>query len=161
MKLHSAVFMLLALAAANVAAQTVFKSIMPDGSIVYGNGPAKGAAKVETIIVQPPVVMDSPAPSSPATAAAAGRVREERRNEDAAWAKAADDLRSAEEALSAAKLAQQAGVAPVPGEMIGNANNGFVRPTEAYFARQRELADQVKAAQARVDAAIAARNALR
>jgi hypothetical protein len=161
MKLHSAVFMLLVLAAANAAAQTVYKSIMPDGRIVYGNGPAKGAAKVETITVQPPVVTDSPAPASPGAAAAAGRVREERRNEDAAWAKVAEEVRSAEEALSAAKLAQQAGVAPVPGEMIGNANNSFVRPSEAYFARQRELADQVKAAQARVDAAIAARNALR
>jgi len=158
MKLHSAVFMLLALAAANVAAQTVFKSIMPDGSIVYGNGPAKGAAKVEPIKVEPPVVTDSPpAPPSPE---AARRVREDLRSEEAAWAKAAQEVRSAEDALSAAKLAQQSGVAPLAGEMIGNAGGG-VRPSETYFARQQQLADDVKKAQARVDAAIAARNALR
>jgi hypothetical protein len=36
-----------------------------------------------------------------------------------------------------------------------------VRPSEAYFARQRDLADKVKEAQAKLDAAIAARNALR
>lgn len=158
MKLHSAVFMLLALAAANVAAQTVFKSIMPDGSIVYGNGPAKGAAKVEPIKVEPPVVTDSPpAPPSPE---AARRVREDLRSEEATWAKAAQEVRSAEDALSAAKLAQQSGVAPLAGEMIGNAGGG-VRPSETYFARQQQLADDVKKAQARVDAAIAARSALR
>ena len=157
MKLRSAVLVLLALAAAPAAAQTVYKSIMPDGSIVYGNGPAKGAAKVETITVERPVVTDSPATVSPEEAR---RVREDRRGEDAAWAKAAEELRNAEDALNAAKLAQESGIAPLPGEMIGHQGGG-VRPSEAYFARQRELADNVKNAQARVDAAIAARNALR
>lgn len=158
MKLRSAVLVLLAVAAAPAAAQTVYKSVMPDGSIVYGNGPAKGASKVEPITVQPPVVTDSPAVVNPD---AAQRVREDRRSENAAWANAAEEIRSAEEALSAAKLAQQSGVAPEPGEMIGNANNSFVRPSEAYFARQRALADKVKDAQAKLDAAIAARSALR
>lgn len=158
MKFRPAILVLLACAAAPAAAQTVYKSVMPDGSIVYGNGPAKGAAKVEPIKVEPPVVTDSPpAPPSPE---AARRVREDLRTEDAAWAKSAEELRSAEEALSAAKLAQQSGVAPLPGEMVGNAGGG-VRPSEAYFARQQQLADDVKKAQARVDAAIAARNALR
>jgi hypothetical protein len=44
--------------------------------------------------------------------------------------------------------------------MVGNAGGG-VRPSEAYFARQQQLADDVKQAQARVDEAVAARNALR
>lgn len=158
MKLRSAMLVLFAFATAPATAQTVFKSIMPDGSIVYGNGPAKGAAKVEPIKVEPPVVMDSP-PAAPSPEAAR-RVREELRGDDAAWGKATQDVRSAEEALSAAKLAQQSGVAPLPGEMVGNAGGG-VRPSEAYFARQQQLADDVKKAQAAVDAAIAARNALR
>ena len=149
---------LFVLADAPAAAQTVYKSIMPDGSIVYGNGPVKGAAKVEPITVQPPVVTETPAAPSPE---AARRVQEDLRTEDATWAKATQEIRSAEEALTAAKLAQQSGVAPVPGEMIGNAGNSFVRPSEAYFARQQQLADDVKKAQARVDAAIAARSALR
>jgi hypothetical protein len=87
-------------------------------------------------------------------------VREDLRAEEAAWAKADQEVRSAEEALSAAKLAQQSGAAPLPGEMIGNASGG-VRPSEIYFTRQQQLADNVKKAQARVDAAIAARNVLR
>jgi len=158
MKLRPALLVLLAFAAAPAAAQTVYKSVMPDGSVVYGNGPVKGAAKVEPITVQPPVVTDSPAAApSPETAR---RVREDLRSDEAAWAKAAQEVRSAEEALSAAKLAQQSGVAPLPGEMVGNAGGG-VRPSEAYFARQQQLADDVKKAQARVDAAIAARSALR
>jgi len=159
MNLRTAIFLLLACAAAPAAAQAVYKSVMPDGSIVYGNGPAKGATKVEPIKAEPPVVMDSP-PAAPSPESAR-RVREELRGDNAAWTKAAEEVRSAEEALSAAKLAQQAGVAPVPGEMIGNAGNSFVRPSEAYFARQQQLADDVKKAQARVDAAIAGRNALR
>jgi Domain of unknown function (DUF4124) len=158
MKMRSTSFVLLALAAVHAGAQTVYKSVMPDGSVVYGNGPVKGATKVEPITVEPPVVTDSPAAPNPD---AARRVREDRRSEDAAWAKAGDEIRSAEEALSAAKLAQQSGVAPLPGEMIGNAGNSFVRPSDAYFARQQQLADDVKKAQTKLDAAIAARNALR
>jgi len=152
-----ATLVLLACTAASAAAQTVYKSVMPDGSIVYGNSAVKGATKVEPITVQPPVVTDSPARVSPETAQ---RTREELRNENAEWAKATADVRSAEDALSAAKLAEQSGVAPLPGEMIGNARGG-ARPSEAYFARQQQLADEVKKAQARLDAAISARNALR
>ncbi len=159
MKHSPALLAILACLALPATAETVFKSVMPDGSIVYGNGPVKGATKVEPITVQPAVVTDTPpAPPGPE---AARRVREDLRTEDAARVKAEEGVRSAEQALSAAKLAQQAGVAPVPGEMIGNAGNSFVRPSEAYFARQQQLADDVKNAQARVEAAIAARNALR
>jgi hypothetical protein len=159
MKLAFASLVLLAFAATPAAAQTVYKSVMPDGSVVYGNGPVKGAVKVEPITVQPPVVTDTPAAAP--SPEAGRRVREDLRSEQASWAKAEEAVRSAEEALSAAKLAQQAGVAPEGGEMIGNAGNQFVRPSEAYFARQRELADKVQEAQAKLDAAIAARNALR
>jgi hypothetical protein len=159
MKSSTTVFALLLCAALPVkATETVYKSIMPDGSIVYGNGPVKGAAKVEPITVQPPVVTDSPPP--PPSPEAARRVREDLRADDAAWSKATQDVRSAEEALNAAKLAQKAGVEPLPGEMVGNAGGG-VRPSEAYLARQQQLADDVKKAQARLDAALAARNDLR
>ncbi|MFO1204280.1 MAG: DUF4124 domain-containing protein [Burkholderiales bacterium] len=151
-----AIFACIALPAG--ATDTVYKSVMPDGSIVYGNGPVKGATKVEPITVQPVIATDSPpAPPSPE---AARRVREDLRADDAAWTKVSHELRSAEEALSAAKLAQQAGVEPLPGEMVGNAGGG-VRPSEAYLARQQQLADDVRQAQARLDAALAARNALR
>lgn len=152
-----AALVLLACATGGAAAQTVYKSVMPDGSVVYGNGPVKGAAKVEPITVQPTVVTDSPATVSPETAS---RVRENLREENAEWTKAAQEVRSAEDALSAAKLAQESGVPPLPGEMVGNAGGG-VRPSDAYFARQQQLADAVKKAQARLDAAVAARNALR
>jgi hypothetical protein len=143
---------LLAVAAGGAAAETIYKSVLPDGRISYGSAPAKGATKVEPITVDTAPVSDSPAPVSPD---AARRVREDLRRENVDWAKTNEAIRSAESALSAAKLAQQAG------EMIGNAGNGFVRPSEAYLARQQQLADDVKQAQARLDAAVAARNALR
>lgn len=149
---------LLCIALPAAAIETVYKSVMPDGSIVYANGPVKGAAKVEPITVQPAVVTDTP--PTPPRPEEARQVRENLRADDAAWTKASQDIRSAEEALSAAKLAQQAGVEPLPGEMVGNAGGG-VRPSEAYLARQRQLADEVRKAQARLDAAISARNELR
>jgi hypothetical protein len=149
---------LLTVAAGGAAAETIYKSVMPDGRISYGSAPVKGATKVEPITVDTAPVSDSPAPVSPD---AARRVREDLRRENVDWAKTNEALRSAESALSAAKLAQQAGVEPVAGEMVGNAGNGFVRPSEAYLARQQQLADEVKQAQARLDAAVAARNALR
>jgi hypothetical protein len=160
MKSRNALIVVFALAATNVAAETVYKSIMPDGSIVYGSSPAKGAVKIEPISVEPPLVTDSPAATSPETAAEASRLRDDRRNDEAAWAKATEEIRSAEDALDAAKVAQQSGIEPLPGEMMGIAGGG-ARPSEAYFARQRALADKVKEAQARVDAAVSARNALR
>jgi len=151
---------LLALVAGGTAAQTIYKSVMPDGRVSYGSAPVKGAVKVEPITVETAPVSDSPAPASPESAAPASRLREDLRNEDAQWAKANQEIRSAQDALNAAKLAQQSGVEPLPGEMIGNAGGG-VRPSEAYLARQQQLAEKVRQAQARVGEAFAARNALR
>jgi hypothetical protein len=151
---------LLALAAGGAAAQTIYKSVMPDGRISYGNAPVKGAVKVEPITVEAVPSSDSPASANRDSASAASRVREDLRSEDAQWAKASQEIRSAQDALNAAKLAQQSGVEPLPGEMIGNAGGG-VRPSEAYLARQKQLAEQVRQAQARVDEAFTARNALR
>src|SRR4030095_466306 len=48
-----ALIMLLA-CAHPVMAQTVYKSTMPDGKVVYGERPAPGAAKVEKMEPPPP-----------------------------------------------------------------------------------------------------------
>ena len=45
--------LILAIFASSAGAQTVYKSIMPDGRIIYGEKPAEGAKKVETIETPP------------------------------------------------------------------------------------------------------------
>jgi len=161
MILRTTLIVLLALAASGAAAQTIYKSVMPDGRIIYGNAPAKGAANIEQIqLTLPPPVegATSATPQAPPDANQSDRAPASR---DAKWSTAEEEIRDAQAALSQAQANAKAGVAPIPGEMIGNANNSFVRPSEAYFARQQQLADKVKEAQARVDQALAARNALR
>ena len=49
--LHAAVLLALALSAAGWA-QTIFKSIMPDGRVIYGEKPVPGAKKVEQFVPQ-------------------------------------------------------------------------------------------------------------
>lgn len=161
MILRIAFTLFLAAVGSTAGAQTIYKSIMPDGRIIYGNSPAKGAATVESIQpVLPPAGEAGTSAPAPETASAA---RPERTvdTREAQWREVEAELRAAQAALDKAKANAEAGVAPLPGEMVGNADNRFVRPREEYLARQQQLADKVKEAQARLDAAFAARNALR
>ena len=152
---------LFALAAGGAAAQTIYKSVMPDGKITYGNAPVKGAATVESIQpTLPPPTEGGTAPNARETAEARTAERAPSTLDDK-WKVVEQEIRDAQAALAAAKANAEAGVAPIAGEMVGNAGNPFVRPSEAYSARQKQLADRVREAQARVDEAFAARNALR
>jgi len=69
-------------------------------------------------------------------------------------------VRAAEAALNAARLRQSAGREPLEGERTGTATGGS-RLNETYDARQRENEKAVADAQARLDRAVAARNAVR
>ncbi len=141
------------------AAQTIFKSVMPDGRIVYGSAPAKGAATIESIQpTLPPPGESRPVAPSPAVET---KTEQPANTLDAKWNAVEKELREAQSALARAKANAEAGAAPIAGEMVGNADNAFVRPRPEYIERQRELADKVKEAQNRLDEAFAARNALR
>ena len=76
------------------------------------------------------------------------------------FAAADDELRAAERNLAAAKASLDAGREPLPGERTGLAWGGS-RLNESYRDRQRQLETVVSAAQARLDRAVAERNALR
>ena len=69
-----------------------------------------------------------------------------------------EEVRAAKAALAQAQAQVDAGKEPLPGERTGNVG-GSSRLNEAYWARQAENKDAVAKAQARLDAAIAARNA--
>jgi hypothetical protein len=70
------------------------------------------------------------------------------------------EVRAAAEALDTAKAQLAGGQEPLPGETTGIAKGG-TRLNEAYWERQEQLKKAVDAAQARLDRAVAQRNALR
>jgi len=75
-------------------------------------------------------------------------------------AAASEDVRAAEHKLAAAKATLEAGREPLPGERTGLARGGS-RLNESYWDRQRQLETAVADAQARLDRAVAERNAAR
>jgi hypothetical protein len=131
-------------ALASAAAQTLYKSTMPDGRIVYGDKPVPGAVKVE------PVKTDtSPTGVQVSPAREAGFVKQmeaERLKRE----QEQDSLRAAEQALRDAEAALVAGQEPWPGERIGTAG-GASRLTDAYWERQKSLEQAVAQARREVE----------
>jgi hypothetical protein len=126
------------------AAQTLYKSVMPDGSVVYGDKPAPGAAKVE----EPKIDTSTKGigGSTPREAEALQNLEKSRGKREAAAA----NLQAAEAALRQAEAALAAGKEPLPGERIGTAG-GASRLNDAYYARQKKLTETVQNAQRKVD----------
>lgn len=143
----------LALAPLVSAADTVYKYRRPDGSVVYSDTPLNGASLIGRFLLVP----QPPAGGTESTAP--GRMDpDERARLRSQLLEAADvRIRAAEQALKDAQDRQQAGVEPLAGERIGNAQGGS-RLREEYFARQKELAAEVESAQARLDEAYRLRN---
>jgi hypothetical protein len=135
------------IAAMPASAQPVFKSTMPDGSVVYGEKPAAGATRVETL--------DLPTSKSGIggiTAEEKARAEQYARERAAAAATAVASQRKLDEArdqLRQAEAARDAGKEPLPTERMGLAGGGS-RLTEAYHARQKRLEDAVQNARKQV-----------
>ena len=149
--LHAVVLLALALSATS-SAQTIFKSIMPDGRVIYGEKPVPGAKKVEQFVPQTGntgVKTISPQDQQRQSQDAAARVK---RNEDRRA-----QIQEAQKALKDAEAAQLAGKEPLPGERIGTAG-GASRLEESYFARQQSLEAAVVAARKRLDELAAAKD---
>jgi hypothetical protein len=136
--------------AAQDQSQHIYRSIMPDGHIIYGDKPAPGAATVQQ--VQLPALNSIPPPQGSddsATQPSSQPIDE-----------ANVQIANAQQALDQAKAALETGREPLPDERIGKVGGG-TRLTDDYQARIQSLEDAVTAAQQRLDAALAARNALR
>ena len=128
------------------SAQTIYRSTMPDGRVIFGDKPVAGAEQVEPIDTS----------SRPTNVVPSGT-----RNQDAAQqrdlqrqqqAARQAEVREAEQVLRAAESAQAAGKEPLPGERLGNAGGGS-RLTDAYWERQTALKAAVTEARTRLDAA--------
>jgi len=148
----------LALAAATaVEAQKIGRYVFPDGRVVYSDQPVPGA-KLVNEVAPPPPPSASPPPIREGKPAAPGpdpgAAHAQRLNQADA------EVRAATEALERARAQLQAGAEPLPGERTGTKGGGS-RLNEAYDARQNANQRAVADAEARLQRAVAARNAAR
>src|SRR5574338_127787 len=128
-----------------VAAADLYKSIMPNGKVVYGEKPEPGARQVEKLPAPPPktgTTLVTPAEKKAVDTSVKQRVagdEEWRRQLDSAYAQ----LKKAEEA-------REAGKEPLPGERLGTVGGGS-RLTDYYWARQKKLEAAVESARKHVE----------
>ena len=127
-------------------AQTLYKSTMPDGSVVYGDKPAPDAAKVEE--TRPDIKKGGIGGTTPREQDALQEMEKARQQREGGQ----DKVQAAEQALRDAEAARAAGKEPFAGERIGTAG-GASRLNEAYYDRQRKLEEAVTKARRELDQA--------
>jgi hypothetical protein len=125
-------------------AQTLYKSTMPDGGIVYGDKPAQGAVKVEE--TRPDISKGGIGGTTPREMEALKELEKARLQREGGQ----DKVRAAEQALRDAEAARAAGKEPLASERIGTAG-GASRLGELYFDRQRKLEEAVEKARRELD----------
>jgi uncharacterized protein DUF4124 len=128
-----------ALAFPPAGAQVLYKSVLPDGRVVYGDKPDPGAAKVEE--QKPDISKRGLGGSTPREAEALKAMEESRAKRETADEKS----RSAQDAVRAAEQARAAGKEPLAGERTGTAGGGS-RLNDSYYERQRKLEEDVEKA---------------
>jgi len=143
-------------------AETIYRSIGPNGGVTYSARPVPGARE------STPVDIESLSPEQRRAGllllqqdkALSAQVKARLQSREAAWRRADREIVSAQKALAAAESALQKGRTPHLGERRGNVGGGS-RLTEAYFQRLHQLETRVKQAKAGLDRAYRARNALK
>jgi hypothetical protein len=129
-------------------AQKIGRYVFPDGRVVYSDQPVPGARLANEVAPPPP----EGKAGKPGEAPGAARLR--------TLSEADAEVRTATEALEQARARLQAGIEPLPGERTGTAKGGS-RLNEAYEERQAANQKAVADAEARLQRAVAARNAAR
>jgi hypothetical protein len=127
-------------------AQTLYKSTMPDGSVVYGDKPAPDAAKVEE--TRPDIKKGGIGGTTPREQDALQEMEKARQQREGGQEK----VTATEQALRNAEAARAAGKEPMASERIGTAG-GASRLSETYFDRQRKLEEAVEKARRELDQA--------
>lgn len=143
-------------------ADTVYKSIGPDGEVTYGSQPEPGAR--ESIAIDIPSL--SPEQRRAALLlrrhekALSAEVNSRLRTLEREWRRVDLEIVAARNELAQAESALQKGRTPLPGERRGKAGGGS-RLSEAYFQRLQQSEVRVEEAKQRLDRAYAARKAYR
>ena len=141
--LVSACLIVTALIVQPVVAQTVYKSTMPDGSVVFGDQPQPGATKVDS---STPDTSDTGVQILQPGAEDALRKMEAARQEGES---STDGRRQAETALRKAEEALANGKEPLSDERVGTAGGGS-RLNDNYWHRQKMLQKNVTDARERL-----------
>lgn len=134
-------------------ASKVYRQVMPDGRIVYSDKPVKGAKLDEVLNVEPAPQgaatepkprPPGPAVNEPTTVERVSSIPEPGKRKTLDDAEA--DIIRAQMLLDDARKRQEAGVEPLAGERTGIASGGS-RLNDAYYARQKRLAEEVAVAE--------------
>ena len=128
------------------AAQTLYKSTMPDGRVLYSDKPAPGAASVEEV---------QPETGKGGLGGSAARQQEMLQDMEKARLQreaGQDKVTEAAQALKDAEAAREAGKEPFENERIGTAG-GASRLADSYVERQRRLEEAVERARRELDQA--------
>jgi chromosome segregation ATPase len=132
----------------NAHAQTVYKSTMPDGKVIYSEKPTTGAKRVDEITPPPPKTgMTTLTPNETARIEQQAR---ERTKEGANAPNLQTQLDDARRQLKQAETGREAAKEPLPGERTGLVGGGS-RLNEAYEQRQKSLDAALEAARKRVN----------
>jgi len=121
-------------------AESIYKSVMPDGRVMYGQQPQPGARTVEKSTVN---VGDTGInPVSKAEIESINRRAQERSR---VLDETLKSVQTAETDLRVAEVDREAGIEPLPGERLGIVGRG-TRLSEAYWRRQQILEERVDTA---------------
>ena len=151
----------LALAATPVQAQTVFRSVMPDGSIIFGDKAEPGARESKGITLPPPnIAVPPPAPArAPAPAPAPAAATTPAAPKPPAVSPEVQ-VTTAEDELREARAALESGRDEKAGERI-HLKGGGTRLSDDYYGRIKSLEAAVAAAQKKLEGAYVKREAAR
>jgi hypothetical protein len=127
-------------------AQTLYKSTLPDGSVVYGDKPAPDAVKVDE--TRPDIKKGGIGGTTPREQEALKEFEIGRLQREGGQGK----VTAAEQALRNAEAARAAGKEPLASERIGTAGGGS-RIADAYYERQKKLDADVDMARRELDQA--------
>jgi len=133
-----------ALLVAPASAQTLYKSITPDGRVVYSDKPPADAVKTEK--KQMDTSKQGVVPPSDREKTALKKIQSERKAAESAQ----DRLRRAEIAVHDAEVAQSMGKEPQANERLGTVS-GNQRLTDGYWERQKKLEDAVAKARSNLE----------
>ena len=147
---------------ASVQAETIYRSISPNGEVTYSSQPVPGARESTAVDIESlsPEQRRAGLLLRRQDKALSAEVNAQLQSREAEWRRVDREIVSAQRVLAQAERALQKGRTPLPGERRGNVSGGS-RLTEAYFQRLRQLATRVEGAKASLDSAYAARNALK
>ncbi len=140
-----ALILLLPAFCAGAQAQAIYRSVMPDGKIVFGDKPAPGAKESKPVVLRPSNVA-TPGPTSGTGATPRQQTLDG----------ASNDANAAQQNLERARAALEAGREPGPDERIGTKSG--TRTTEGYDTRVKGLEQEVSNAQKQLEEAQSKRN---